>query len=693
MSFDALSELNEKQREAVLYFDGPLMIIAGAGSGKTRVITHKIAYLIMEKGLSPGQILGVTFTNKAANEMKERIEELTRTDLRLFNLSTFHSLGLRILRTAGREKGYEGDWQVIDEQDQKRIFTALIKESGATVTNDQRDSLRRKIGMAKMNLLYPNNKEYLLQKGFTIEEYGHFSTYFKWQQSQRRWDYEDLVSLPVKILQSDEALCREYSERFRYVVVDEFQDTNPNQYELIRLLAQRHGNITIVGDDDQAIYGWRGADIRFLMNFEQDFAGTRVIKLEQNYRSSPNVLAFANQVISRNRLRKEKAMWTDKKQGEPVMLLHSGSKEEEASWVADLIETFQKKDQGRLPLAILYRINSQSLAFENELNRRAIPYRVLKGLRFFDRKEIKDSIALLRLANQADDDASFLRVIDFLSLGIGEKSVKLIAELARDHRQSYYWALKNHFPDKWSSKPLWRLIDRGVELFAEGGQADGLEKLLKISGYLDLLSEKGEDDRLLNIQELLGFIRKWEEEKDAEASISDLFDQITLQDPGEKENRSVSVFLLTMHNAKGLEFPTTVVSGVNATYLPFFLRKGHQEIEEERRLFYVSSTRAISLLVLSVGGGKESPFITEMNGSLFSRCFGSEDLLNQLYGNVGSVGRTAGKNEKKVERYLTHPIFGRGKIVEDLGRSRMVVHFVDRGEKVIDASIVPVIYD
>ncbi len=693
MSFDALNGLNDIQRQAVLYFDGPLMIIAGAGSGKTRVITHKIAYLILEKGLAPGQILGVTFTNKAANEMKERIGALTGQDLRLFNLSTFHSLGLRLLRTAGKRMGYEGEWQVIDEQDQKKIFTALTKESGSAFTNDMRDALRRKIGMAKMNLLYPNNRDYLLQKGFTQEEYQYYSAYFNWQQSQKRWDYEDLVSLPVKMLQSDAELCRQYSERFRYVVVDEFQDTNPNQYELVRLIAQRHGNISIVGDDDQAIYGWRGADIRFLLNFEKDFGGTKVVKLEQNYRSSPNVLAFANQVITRNRQRKDKAMWTEKKQGDPVFLLQSGSKEEEAAWVVDLAETFLRQDPAKLPLAILYRINSQSLAFENELNRRAIPYRVLKGLRFFDRKEVKDSIALLRLANQPDDDASFLRVIDFLPLGIGEKTVGQIVELARDHQKSYYWVLKNHFPDKWSSRPLWRLLDRAGELFAEGGQASGLERLLNLSGYLEILQEKDEDNRLLNIQELLGFIRKWEQDRPADGTISDLFDQITLQDPGEKESGNVSVFLLTMHNAKGLEFPTTVVSGVNSTYLPFFLRKGQQEIEEERRLFYVSSTRAISLLILSVGGGKESAFVGEMNGSLFSRAYGSEDLLEQLYGKKDSLRGVSGRTEKREERYLTHPIFGRGKVVEDLGKNRLVVQFVERGEKVIDTGIVPVMYE
>lgn len=693
MNFESINELNPIQREAVLYFDGPLMIIAGAGSGKTRVITHKIAYLILEKGLAPSQILGVTFTNKAANEMKERIEALTQKDLRLFNLSTFHSLGLRLLRTAGRHMGYEGDWQVLDEQDQKRIFTALIKESGASYTNDMRDSLRKKIGLAKMNLLYPNNRDYLLQKGFTQDEYNYFSAYFNWQRSQKRWDYEDLVSLPVKMLQSDASLCREYSERFRYVVVDEFQDTNPNQYELIRLIAQPHGNITIVGDDDQAIYGWRGADIRFLLNFERDFSGTKVIKLEQNYRSSPAVLAFANQVISRNRMRKDKAMWTERRQGDPVFLLQSGSKEEEAAWVCDIIDTLIREDGNRLPVAVLYRINSQSLAFENELNRRSIPYKVLKGLRFFDRKEVKDSIALLRLANQTDDDASFLRIIDFLPLGIGEKTQQQIAALARDHQQSYYWVLKNHFPDRWTSRPLWRLLDRGEELFADDGQAGGLERLLNVSGYLELLKEKGEDGRLLNVQELLGFIRKWEEEKAEGVSISDLFDQITLQDPGEKENRTVSVFLLTMHNAKGLEFPTTVVSGVNSTYLPFFLRKGQHEIEEERRLFYVSSTRAMSLLLLSVGGGKESPFLAQIDSSLYSRVFGPEDFREQLFGRKTSRLTRSAKAGVLEERYLTHPIFGRGKILEDLGSSRMVVHFIERGEKVIDASIVPVQYE
>ncbi|HLP49049.1 MAG TPA: UvrD-helicase domain-containing protein, partial [Candidatus Kapabacteria bacterium] len=263
-----LETLNPEQKQAVLYLDSPLLIIAGAGSGKTKVITQKIAYLIREKEYSPYNILGVTFTNKAASEMKSRIESITGIDARFFNISTFHSLGLRILRESGSAVGFDRDWQVIDDADQKKILDKLIKENLSYFTNDMRDDLKRKINFAKMELIYPNNRDFLFQKGFTEDEVRIFTLYFKFQKENKVWDYEDLVSLPVKLFQTHEETRLKYAEKFRYVVVDEFQDTNPNQYELLRAIAGDHKNITIVGDDDQAIYSWRGASIRFLFNFE-----------------------------------------------------------------------------------------------------------------------------------------------------------------------------------------------------------------------------------------------------------------------------------------------------------------------------------------------------------------------------------------------------------------------------------------
>ncbi|MCI0470705.1 MAG: ATP-dependent helicase, partial [Candidatus Aminicenantes bacterium] len=321
MKNDVLENLNRTQTEAVLYFDSPLLIIAGAGSGKTSVIAHKIAYLIKEKDYPPNNILGVTFTNRAADEMRNRIESLTGINAGNFNISTFHSFGLRILREAGHISGYDAAWQIIDDIDQKKVIERLIKENFEYFTNDMLEDVRKKISLAKMNLYYPNNPDFLLQKGFNSDEVKIFSLYYDYQKRSKVWDYEDLVSLPVKLLQNYEDLREKYAGRFRYVLVDEFQDTNPNQYELIKEIAGKHNNITVVGDDDQAIYSWRGASMRFLFNFEHDFPRTRIIKLEQNYRSTRQILDFANDVIAGNTFRRKKSMWSEKKEGAPVFIL------------------------------------------------------------------------------------------------------------------------------------------------------------------------------------------------------------------------------------------------------------------------------------------------------------------------------------------------------------------------------------
>lgn len=699
-----LETLNPEQKQAVLYLDSPLLIIAGAGSGKTKVITQKIAYLIREKEYSPYNILGVTFTNKAANEMKSRIQNLTGIDGRFFNISTFHSLGLRILRESGSAVGFDRDWQVIDDADQKKILDKLIKENLSYFTNDMRDDLKRKINFAKMELIYPNNRDFLFQKGFTEDEVRIFTLYFNFQKENKVWDYEDLVSLPVKLFQTHEETRLKYAEKFRYVVVDEFQDTNPNQYELLRAIAGDHKNITIVGDDDQAIYSWRGASIRFLFNFEDDFPGVHIVKLERNYRSTPQVLDFANSLISKNTLRRYKAMWTEKGTGNPVYLLNTRSKEDEAEKAADIIARLQQEDEYHelFPLAILYRINSQSLMFETEFTKRGIDFKILKGLRFFERKEIKDSLALLKLALNPGDDISFLRVIDFLSVGIGPKTLETISRHAREKNLPLFPALKECMPEKYKDKKIFPAIydvhTRVGKPQPEQGQetlffSEILTRLLKVSGYLEFLEEKGEEGRRMNIDELIEFIEKWETERPGE-SIGDLMDRITLDADANsnKENEdhksTCPVFLLTMHNAKGLEFPTVITAGINATYLPFFMRKDRAEIEEERRLFYVAATRAIKQLIVSVGGDKPSPFLSDVSRSLYATIYSSDDLFpgKSFLTEHGVPGQAV------EEKYLEHPIFGRGKIIAAVAADKFIVHFDKKGEKTIDTSIVPVTF-
>ncbi len=699
---EILENLNPTQREAVLYFDSPLLVLAGAGSGKTKVITNKIAYLVKEKGYHPGNILGVTFTNKAAEEMKTRVKKLTQIDSPGFNISTFHSLGLRILRESGSASGFDSQWQVIDDQEQKKIIERLIKEKFSYYTSDMRGALVQKINFAKMDLNYPNNKEYLYQIGFLEDEVVIFLLYFNYQKENKLWDYEDLVSLPVKLLQVNEELREKYAMRFKYVLVDEFQDTNPNQYELLRLIASGHQDIIAVGDDDQAIYSWRGASIRFLFNFASDFPGTRTIKLEQNYRSTPQVLDFANQLIAQNTARRPKSMWTEKSHGSPVFIFETKSKEDEASKFADLVLRMKEVKKDLFPLAILYRINSQSLAFETEFTRRNINFKILKGQRFFDRKEIKDSLALLKLAFNLNDDISFLRVIDFLPLGIGPKALDELTKLSKENHISLFSALKAHAADKFRARALFPAIFKmhqeipGKEEKSEAKVAEILSFLLKTSGYLEMLEDKEENTRRLNIDELVEFVKNWEENNPTE-SFNQLLDRIGLesgpQEAGEPD--PTPVYLLTMHNAKGLEFPTVFIAGINPTYMPFFMTKGDAEIEEERRLFYVASTRAIKQLVISLGSEIRSPFLSSINLSLYSIAYSVEDILGPHVSRMQKNrlrGIMADSRRNLEERYLEHPVFGRGKVIEIISKNKYIVEFVGKGQKTIDTSIVPVTF-
>jgi DNA helicase II / ATP-dependent DNA helicase PcrA len=682
MPADSLSGLNAEQQEAVLHFDSPLLIVAGAGSGKTRVITHKIAHLVLEKGLQPHHILAVTFTNKAASEMKVRIEALTGIEARLFNISTFHSLGLRILRESGSSLGFDAQWQVMDDDDQHRLIERLVRENFPYLGKDN-DDIRRKISLAKMSLHYPNNGEFLRQKGFSEDEISIFAHYHAAQQKNKLWDYEDLISFAVILLRDNEAVREKYQQKFRYVLVDEFQDTNPNQYDLIKLLCGDRRSITVVGDDDQAIYSWRGASVRFLFDYEQDFPGTRIIKLEQNYRSTPQILSFANQLISQNALRKMKRMWSDSDSGHPVFVLRSRSKEEEAEEIARLITRLKASNPELFPLAILYRINSQSLALETEFLKQDISFRILKGLRFFERKEIRDSLALLRLALNPADDMAFMRLVDFLPLGIGAKTLDSLKILAKERLLPLFAALEQCLPEKFNSRPLFSRL-RQLQGEKTGRSVSALyADLLERSGYLALLREKDEEERLLNIKELGEFIGKWETENPG-APFSDLLDRMSLETRETRRQEKTPVFLLTMHNAKGLEFPTVVVSGINSAYMPFFLRKGREEIEEERRLFYVASTRASQLLVVSTASDRPSFFLQAIAASAYMPVYSFREIIDAIF----PVTRTApGQGEGK---FIVHPVFGRGRIVDKISESKYLIHFGDKGNKVIDTSVVKV---
>jgi DNA helicase-2/ATP-dependent DNA helicase PcrA len=682
MPADFLSGLNPEQQDAVRHLDTPLLIVAGAGSGKTRVITHKIAHLVQEKGLAPGQVLAVTFTNKAAGEMKIRIEALTGIPASQFPISTFHALGLRILRESGGALGFDPQWQVLADDEQRRLVERLIRDHFPHLAKEA-DAVIRKISLAKMGLHYPNNSEFLRQKGFSEDEISVFAHYHAAQQKNKFWDYEDLISFAVILLRDHDAVREKYQRKFRYLLVDEFQDTNPNQYELVKLLSGDRRSITVVGDDDQAIYSWRGANVRFLFDFERDFPQTRIIKLEQNYRSTPEILNFANLLISQNTVRKRKQMWSDTESSHPVFVLRSRSKEEEAEEIARLIHHLREASTDLFPVAILYRINSQSLALETEFLKQRIAFRILKGLRFFERKEIRDTLALLRLALNPGDDLAFLRLVEFLPLGIGSKTLETLQALARERSLPLFTALEEHLGEKFNSRPLFSRLRELNRQKDDLPVAEILARLLAESGYLKILEEKGEEERLLNIAELREFIGKWEEEN-PDAPFSNLLDRMSLETRESRGAEKTQVFLLTMHNAKGLEFPTVIVSGVNSAYMPFFLRKERDEIEEERRLFYVASTRASQLLVISTASDRPSYFLQQVAAASYFPVYSFREIVDAVF----PVSRpSAGKGDG---RFISHPVFGRGRIIEKISASKYLIHFTDKGDKVIDTSVVRV---
>ncbi|MBN2345408.1 MAG: UvrD-helicase domain-containing protein [Candidatus Aminicenantes bacterium] len=683
MPADVLAGLNPEQREAVLHLESPLLVVAGAGSGKTRVITHKIAYLVLEKGVAPGQLLAVTFTNKAAGEMKERVEALTGLDAHLFSISTFHALGLRILRESGSVLGFDPQWQVIDDDEQRRLFERILRESFPHLGRDG-DAVLRKIILAKMRLHYPNNGEFLRQKGFSDEEISVFAHYHAAQKRNKLWDYEDLISFAVMLLRDHDGVREKYRRRFHYLLVDEFQDTNPNQYELIRLLCGERGDITVVGDDDQAIYSWRGASVRFLFDYERDFPGTRLIKLERNYRSTPEILNFANLLISQNTIRKRKHMWSDTESSHPVFVLSSRSKEEEAGEIARLIQRLRDSHPGLFPVAVLYRINSQSLALETELIRQRIPFRILRGLRFFERKEIRDALALLRLALNPADDLAFLRLVDFLPLGVGSRTLETLRTSARDGELSLFAALERRLGEKFAARPLFSLLRDLSRRRDELPVAGILARLLQASGYLETLREKGEEERILNLAELQEFIGKWEEENPG-APFADLLDRLSLDSRQSRGGEKTPVFLLTMHNAKGLEFPTVIVSGVNSAYMPFFLRKERDEIEEERRLLYVASTRASQLLVVSTASDRPSFFLQQLASTSYLPVGSFGEIVDAICPQAPEAGAARGDG-----RFVVHPIFGRGRVVEKISADKYLIRFDEKGNKLIDTSVAPV---
>lgn len=612
-----LDKLNESQREAVVYTDGPQLVIAGAGSGKTRVLTFKIAYLL-QQGLKPWNILALTFTNKAANEMKARIGNLVGHEgaKRLF-MGTFHSIFSRILRVEAPRIGFSSNFTIYDETDSRSLIKTICKEMQLDDKVYKPATVHARISMAKNHFILPDayaaNAELMMRdaREHMSALYKVYVAYMQRCRLANAMDFDDLLLLTYRLFDEHEDVRKEYAERFRYVLVDEYQDTNHVQQLIVTLLTKEHRRICVVGDDAQSIYGFRGADIDNILDFQQQFPETRLFKLEQNYRSTQNIVKAANSLISHNQRQIKKDVFSENDAGEKLMLKPVYSDKEEALVVCNDIKRIMNDEQGAYSdFAILYRTNSQSRSFEEELRRQSIPYRIYGGLSFYQRKEIKDIIAYFRLVMNVDDEEAFKRIVNYPARGIGNTTLAKVTMAALQNGVSCWEILSNpaHYQldvNKGTWTKLQKFRDMVNTFVAELATLDAYElgmKIIKESGIqADLYATSDADSltRQENLQEFVGGLREFvdirrEEGNEGEVFLNDYLQEVSLlsdlDSEGDDESR---VVLMTVHSAKGLEFPTVFVVGLEENIFPSpRSTDSPRQLEEERRLLYVAITRA-----------------------------------------------------------------------------------------------------
>jgi len=614
-----LTKLNREQLQAVKHTEGPLLVLAGAGSGKTRVITCRIAYLLLELAVQPENILAVTFTNKAAREMGERLEELVgKTRREGVIVSTFHSLGVRILRQECRHVGYRPNFSIFDSSDQLGLIRQTMREVGADGKKITPETVHWKISMLKNGLILPGD----FQPHFSDEVEQLVSrVYPRYQmklQACNAIDFDDIILLTVRLLQGHKDVLARWQERFHYLMVDEYQDTNPAQYLFISLLAAGSRNLCVVGDDDQSIYGWRGADVRKILAFEHDYQGCRVIKLEQNYRCSANILNAANQVIRNNPTRKEKTLWTDSGPGNPIHLLVTADEEEEATTVVERIATERfRRDAPYRDFCILYRTNAQSRAFEEQLRYENIPYVLVGGMRFYDRKEVKDTLAWLKVLANPADEQSLLRIINFPRRGIGESTVSKINDWSLAEKVPFFDTIGrvDDVPGLTMTArqrifAFHQLLKSEYELFANNrrlaDKARDLFKRLKIEEeLLASVDDKAAARRKVeSVEQVVNSLASFAARTPG-ATLSGFLERLALMDEehdkkDQQEHELDAVTLMSLHSSKGLEFPHVFLVGLEEDILPH-RRPGDENlsVDEERRLMYVGITRAKKQLTIS----------------------------------------------------------------------------------------------
>jgi len=711
---DILTALNPAQRQAVEAIEGPVLILAGPGSGKTRVITHRAAYLIKVCGVNPRHIMAVTFTNKAAREMKQRLERLLGQEIDSLTLGTFHAICARILRRDGKAIGLNPTFVIYDDEDQLNLIKQSLQEINLDPKQYAPRALQSAISAAKSRLATP--KDYALQTHSYFEEIAH-RVYQRYQQllsQNEAVDFDDLLMKTVQLFQEHREILSRYQSRYVHILVDEFQDTNIAQYMLIKQLARKYRNICVVGDPDQSIYAWRFADLRNILNFEKDYPEAKVVLLEQNYRSTKTILQVASDIISANVQRKQKDLWTENEVGSPVTIIESYTEEEEAQSVVNEIEKLRSQERISLKdCAVMYRVNAQSRVLEETFMRYGVPYKLVGSTRFYHRQEVKDIIAYLRIINNPHDNISLARIINIPRRGIGQRTLSQLQSWARPHDASLYNTLKQGFEGKalvsriaQALAKFTTLIEVLVDKSHELNLAELLDEVLERTGYREyLLQKENGEERWENIMELRNAAREYSE-LEPEAALATFLEKVSLvADIDELDETTDAATLITLHQAKGLEFPVVFIVGMEEGILPHRKSLDDQgEMEEERRLCYVGITRAGKRLYLLrsfrrslFGSGTANPasrFLRDISPQLVT----TKELWEET--NHGSLVDTApplspqakDTMDLRVGDHVRHTSFGDGIVMNCLpnkGDQIVTVAFKVGGAKKLLLSLAP----
>lgn len=702
---DIKNLLNESQYEAVVNTEGPVLVLAGAGSGKTRVVTYKIAYLVKEIGVNPFNILAITFTNKAANEMKERAEELLERSINGMWIGTFHSICVRILR-----KHYSSNFTIYDTQDSLNLIKRIVKDRNLDSDQFKPKSIKNRISDFKNKGMGVKEFQEFAGSDFYLKIVGEvFFDYEAAMKEANALDFDDLLLKTVKLFEANPSVCEEYSKKFDYIFVDEYQDVNDIQYKFIKAISHVHNNLTVVGDENQSIYAFRGANLENILNFERDFKGAKVIYLNQNYRSTKSILDAANHLILNNPQKYKRELLATKADDEKVKCYNLMTGDDEAYKVLEIIEKLKDDGEKYSDIAILYRTNNQSRAFEDVFVRNSVPYEIIGGIRFYDRKEVKDVLAYLKLLNNPFDSVSFERIVNTPRRGVGPKTLGDLNEYRLVTGKDYFETLSNIGTK--SAKKFGEDFIRIREVMNDVPLSELVDIVLEKSEYLKELkvSKNPEDEsRVQNVYEFVSYVKEYEE-KNPESELSEMLNEISLLSDIDQSKEEDKVVLMTVHSSKGLEFRNVFVVGLEEGLFPSRMSmEDEKDVEEERRLFYVALTRARDRLFLTSADSrmiygqtiysKNSRFLEEIKDfveiedeTVKSRAKMEGKPIPRPTNFTGKIGLGAKKEKSgsfNIGDKVIHKMWGEGTVVTLVGDD-ITIAFPSKGLKKLKASIAP----